>query len=245
MIANSLFSLTVPIIIKRESLRDKRQNLIVSLFCLWASVFLILIEIIRGEPYYLASFPDFPNPFTRIAILPWIFGVVYLLQITYVTLTIDNIQFQKEELIFEQKNPKNWGFRSINEQLSKSDKEIYFPIIVHADEATRPWKILLRFIVSGLSHDNSNDGRRNENTKNCPSAIYFTFTRPASEIKGMLQSELNKMSKEDPNNDEILGGNVVLDNVIFIDCYSLDAEKELWNNNLKKKFGLCKFIRSS
>ena len=236
VIANSLFSLIVPIVIKRESLRNKRKNLIVSLFCLWASVFVILIEIIRGEPYYLASFPDFPNPFTRIAIIPWIFGVVYLLQTTYATLTIDNIQFEKEKLDFKQKNPEQWGFESINNQLSQRDKDIYFPIIVLADEATRPWKILLRFIVSSLSYDNSND-RRSENTKNCPGAIYFTFTRPASEIKNMLESELSKMIEEDSNIEEnkILGGEVNIDNVIFIDCYSLDAEKGLWNNNLKKE----------
>ena len=98
VIANSLFSLILPITIKRESLRDRRQGLFVSLLTLWISVFLILIEIVRGEPYYLYSITDFPNPFTRFAIILWTFGVLYLLKTTYSTLTIDNIQFQKKRI---------------------------------------------------------------------------------------------------------------------------------------------------
>lgn len=236
VIANSLFSLILPITIKRESLRDRREGLFVSLFTLWISVFLILIEIVRGEPYYLYSIPDFPNPFTRFAIILWTFGVLYLLKTTYSTLTIDNIQFQKKELVFEQKNPKNWGIKSINEQLSQSDKEIYFPIIILADETTRPWKILLRFILSGLSYKSIQKKSKKSDTvkissekNNNPGAIYFTFTRPASEIKEMLEVELKRMKEENISIANILGGDVDLDNIIFVDCYSLNAEKELWN----------------
>ncbi|MCH7648678.1 MAG: hypothetical protein IIA83_08740 [Thaumarchaeota archaeon] len=162
VIANSLFSLILPITIKRESLRNRRGNLFVSLLLLWISVFLILIEIVRGSPYYISILPDVANPFTRFAIILWTFGVLYLLKTTYAALTIDNIKFQKQEFEFVQKNPEKWGIESINKQLSESDKEIYFPIIIHADESTRPWKILLRFILSGLSYDNSSKSDTDE-----------------------------------------------------------------------------------
>jgi hypothetical protein len=225
VIANSLFSLILPITIKRESLRSKRKNLFVSLACLWISVFLILIEIIRGEPYYFMSTPDFLNPLTKVSIIPWTFGVYYLLKTTYSTLTIDNIQFQKKEFSFKHTNSKQWGIESINKQLLKSKKDFHFPIIVLADETTRPWKILLRFILSGLS---------NSYNKSIPGAIYFTFTRPASEIKEMLEDEFKRMKEVDPNCEKILGGNCNMDNIIFIDCYSLNEERELWNGKLKE-----------
>jgi hypothetical protein len=224
VIANSLFSLIVPMTIKRESLRSQRNNLFVSLTGLWASVFLILIEIMRGAPYHLISLPEFPNPFTKFAIIFWGFGVFYLLITTYSTLTIDNIKFQKNKFNFKHTNSKQWGIESINAQLSESKDEFHFPIIILADETTRPWKILLKFILSGLSNS----------SKSKPGAIYFTFTRPASDIKKMLEEELERMKELDPECKKILDGECNMDNVIFIDCYSINEEKEIWNKDVKK-----------
>ncbi len=50
----------------------------------------------------------------------------------------------------------------------------------------------------------------------------------------MLEEELKRMKNEDPNNTKILENNINFDNIIFVDCYSLDSEKESWNKKLKE-----------
>jgi len=125
VIANSLFSLVLPITMKRESLLSRRKDLIFSLFALWLSVFFVLIEIVRGEPYYFRSvFTEFANPFTKFAIIIWLFGIFYLLRITFRILTLDTIHFNKSDLSFKHNKPKNWGIESIDTKLAEDKMKI-------------------------------------------------------------------------------------------------------------------------
>ncbi len=228
IITNSLFSLVIPITIKRKALRNRKKDLVFSLFALWVSVFLILLEIIRGEPYYLLSFPDFANPFTRFAVIIWGVGVFYLLKTTIATLYVDTIKFQKKDIKFQHNNPKNWGIKLLNDKLSTADKDIYFPMIVLGDESSRPWKVLLRFVLSAFASKPQNNEKVKEKEIG---SIYFTFTRLASEIKDkMLIPELNKMVDEGLIQSKT---DVNWKNIIFIDCYTLKTERKLWNGNMK------------
>ncbi len=223
VITNSLFSLVIPIAIKREALRNRKNDLIFSLFALWSSVFLILLEIIKGEPYYLLTYPDFANPFTRFAVIIWGVGVFYLLKTTVATLSVDTIKFQKNDLEFQHNNPKDWGIKLLNDKLSMADKDIYFPMIVLGDESSRPWKVLLRFILSEFTVKSKKDVKEKKRERG---AIYFTFTRPASEIEEMLKEELDKMVKEELINSK---DDVKWKNILFVDCYTLKSERKLWN----------------
>lgn len=226
VIANSLFSLIIPIAIKREALRNRKHDLIFSLSTLWASVFLILFEFVRGEPFYFFSYPDFPNPFTRFAIIIWGVGIFYLLKTTFATLSIDTIKFKKNGLTFEHNDPTKWGIKFIDDRLSKIDKDIYFPIMILGDETSRPWKILLRFVLSGLIMRSKNNA---DNKKIETGAIYFTFTRPASEIKEMLTVELGRMKDE----NQIVGNyDINWSHMVFIDCYTLKPAQKLWNKDM-------------
>ena len=223
IIASSLFSLVIPITIKREALRNRKNDLVFSLFALWISVFLVLLEIIRGEPYYLLTYPDFANPFTRFAVIIWCVGVFYLLKTTVATLSVDTIKFQKDDLKFQHNNPKDWGIKVLNDKLSTADKDIYFPMIVLGDETSRPWKVLLRFILSEfVVKPIKNDTEKKRET----GAIYFTFTRPASEIEEMLKEELDKMVVEKLINSK---DDVNWNNILFVDCYTLKSKRKLWN----------------
>lgn len=229
VIANSLFSLVLPITMKRESLLSRRKDLIFSLFALWLSVFFVLIEIVRGEPYYFRSvFTEFANPFTKFAIIIWLFGIFYLLRITFRILTLDNIHFNKSDLSFKHNKPKNWGIESIDTKFAGDAKNIYFPIYLLAKEDTRPWTILQRFIISGLSFPALSKTKKS-------GAIYFTFTRPASEIKDALEKEKTTLESQKESYSGVMG-NVRIDwnNIVFIDCYTLKNERELWNKDIKK-----------
>jgi len=223
VIANSLFSLIFPLTFKREALFGKRYELVISLISIWISVFLVLAEVIRGEPYVLRTIPDIPNLLTKIAIISWGFGIFQLLRFAYRVITLDVIRFDKINLKFTHNKPTNWGYKIFDDMLRNPEKDIYFPIYIIGNEDVRPWKILQRFLLSGIG--------LKDNTGYNTGGIYFTFTRPAEEIVEMLEREWKKI-KSDSN--LVDASNLSWQKIVIIDCYSLNVEKELWNDNITK-----------
>ncbi len=236
VIANSLISLVIPFLMKRESLRHRRNDLIIGIFALWASIFLILLEMLRGDPYILHSFyPDFQNPFTKFAVVIWSFGIYYLLRLIIKIITLDQIHFNKLQYIeqFSQNKPQQWGIAYFNEHLKKTKKKIYYPLFIKADEDSRPWVILQRFLLSGMLFNSE------EKYPDKTAGIYFTFTRPAYEIVEMLIHQLEELNNLKSNNPDIIENTKInWKNIWIIDCYSLSNEKELWNDKIKTKFGV-------
>jgi len=236
VIANSLFSLIFPLTMKRESLFGRRHDLVWSLFAIWLSVFLVLFEIIRGEPHTV-YFTDIPNIFTKLAIVSWGFGIFQLLRFSYRVITLDKIHFNRSNTIFEHNQPKNWGLKLFDEKLHGEDKTIWYPIYILGNEETRPWEILQRFLLSGMSFE-PKPGYEN-------GAIYFTFTRPTKEIVDMLDTLYTKKlldeskdndDKNKNDNEKIIGTHrIKWENIVIIDCYSIENEKNVWNTNIKHK----------
>ena len=233
VIANSLISLVIPFLMKRESLRHRRRDLIVGIFALWGSIFLILLEMLRGEPYIFYNFyPDFQNPLTKFAVVIWIFGIYYLLRLIIKVITVDNIHFNKSEYVrcFSQNKPKQWGVAHFDENFKNIEKKIYYPLFVKADEGSRPWVILQRFLLSGMSFSSGNQSDKT-------AGVYFTFTRPAYEIVEMLKHQLGELTNLKSNNPDILENTTInWEHIWIIDCYSLSNEKALWNDKINTKF---------
>lgn len=236
VIADSLLSLVIPIMIERKSMYGKRYHVSISIVCLWAAVILAIFDITQGEPHtYPTPFGDVSNLPTKIGIMVWLFGISYLLNIMLTILSLDTIHFSKSKLDFNQNQPKKWGVTALDKKMSEDKKKIYFPIIVLADEETRPWTILQRFVVSGLTFipKPPNNDKKPANT----GAIYFTFTRPASEILEALKREFEALKelKKDKANSEIIGDKEPdWKNVVFLDCYTLSGEKSHENKDLEK-----------
>jgi len=188
VIANSLFSLIFPLTMKRESLFGRRHDLVWSLFAIWFSVFLVLFEIIRGQPYIIHSI-GIPNLFTKIAIFSWGFGIFQLLRFSYRVITLDKIRLTRSETEFVHNQEKNWGLKLFDNKLQEEDKKIWYPIYILGNEEARPWEILQRFLLSGMTFSP-------KDPKKPTGGIYFTFTRPTSEIVEMLVNLEGKLKTE-------------------------------------------------
>ena len=97
------------------------------------------------------------------------------------------------------------------------NKRIYFPIIIIGDEFARPWEILSRFVMSGLTYG-----------PNKPGAIYFTFTRPAFEIfEGLKRVEKQLREQNNKDGDQKIIGDRRVDwkDLVIIDCYTQFAKR--------------------
>jgi hypothetical protein len=234
VIANSLFSIATPIVLERKSLFGRRKYLLFSLILLWIAVLIGLVEILIITDDDPTSEKNRATSYLMQAgIGIWIIGIFSLLRTVWIILTLDTIKFNKNNFVFKYEYEKRWGTNGINKKLEQS-KITYYPIIVLADENTRPWKILQNFIVSGLTFSNK------------IGCIYFTFTRPASEILDQLCIEdgnifkgLEKKKSElaETDQEKTIIGDVepIWKNIIFIDCYTLASEQNSEIFSLNKK----------
>lgn len=237
VIADSLLSLVITYVMQRQALLRWRGRIYIALLLLWIAVLLPLFELLLGTPpFYIDVFEKIlNNPLVKSAIVLWFGGIVILLITANRIFTLDFIQFNKSKLLgFRHNQPRKWGLKSINEILAQErDQDIYFPIIVYGDEYSRPWRILQRFFVAGLTYQLAN-------SENSAGGIYFTFTRPAHEIKDALDRTYANLKEEKTSNSDIIGDKQLdWKNVVIIDCYTELAEKYAE----KKNFHLpCKII---
>lgn len=230
VIADSLLSLVITYVMQRQALLRWRKVINFTLILLWAAVGLPLFELLLGTPpFHIDVFEKIlNNPLVKLAIGSWLVGIVILFIIAQKIFTLDFIKFNKSKLLkFEKNKPRKWGLKSINEILAQErDQEIYFPIIVYGDEYSRPWRILQRFFVAGLTYQLTN-------SENSAGGIYFTFTRPAHEIKDALYRTYTILKGEKTSNPDIIGEKQLnWKNVVIIDCYTKLAEKYAEKKNL-------------
>jgi hypothetical protein len=216
VIADSLLSLAVTYIMERRALARWKTTLWIILVIIWVSVILPLIELqISSPPLKITVFgQDIYNIFTKVAVLVWFIAIVWLLIAAYRIFTLDLIKFKKSGLAFVHNEEKKWGVRSINYLLFEKADKMYYPIVLLADEYSRPWNLLQRFLVSGLSYGPHESG-----------GVYFSFARPERVVfeqlehtKGVLekQSEYSQVNRF----TELLGNKKVKwKNIVIIDCY--------------------------
>jgi hypothetical protein len=224
VIADSLLSFVIAQSMERKALWIWRRKIWIILILIWISVFLPLIELIISTPPVKMN--DFANPLTKIAIITWSIGVLYLLRIVHRVFTLDVIKFNKAAIAGTHPQslflrPTKWGLNAINKVFVREgtkDNEIYFPIIIDADEYCRPWIILHRFIISGLSYRYKYGSAEYIE----PGAIIFAFTRRASDIFTAIEDTWKKLLAE-PRCflDGVIGGAPInWKNLVIIDCYS-------------------------
>jgi hypothetical protein len=242
VIANSLLSLSITQTMGRPAITRWRSKLWWILLILWLSVFLPLIEISTGFNQIKVDTIVINNPLTKLAILSWFISIIWMLIITNKIFTLDLIKFNKSKLlkrevsshrpskqadkesskqadsVFEHNEERKWGLDSINHILKQDTKPVYFPIIINGDETSRPWELLSRFVISGLTYNNYHK----------PGAVFFTFTRPFPEILEGLKRWYGKLVIENEKDDkhDIIGSNSIdWKNLVVIDCYTQFAKR--------------------
>jgi CBS domain-containing protein len=191
---------------------------------MWIPVLLILAELLIASPPFSFTVlgTQIFNLLAKIAIIIWIVGVAILLLTAYRIFTLDLITFNKPIIRFDMpdEKAKNWGLPSFNKILSES-KQIFYPIIIYADEYSRPWDILQRFIVSGLTYQPKQSG-----------AIYFTFGRPAEDVWEQIASAFEKTRKT----PQLLHGDKLeWNNLVIIDCYTRFVKEDVEDIQIEDK----------
>jgi hypothetical protein len=213
-IADSLLTLGITYTLQRLALARWRGHMWIILILIWAALILPIIELQLAKPPWEFVIS---NLLTKIAVLIWITGVALLLFIARKIFLLDLIKYEKDsqQKPFESEKRKKWGVQSINKVLEGCENDdIYFPIVIAADEYSRPWEILSAFILSGLT---SGYG-----------GILFSFTRPASRN----WSALDKMFEDYLNHGgrypylEFDNSKIDWEKLVIIDCYSNLAKRD-------------------
>jgi len=239
VIANSILSIAITYTMQRQSLIRWRLRVYLALVLLWVAILLSFSEILFFEmPFQIVIDQEntLYNPLLKSASIIWIIGISLLLIVLWRIFSLDFIKFGKSNLSreFHQNKPKLWGTKSLNDIMAQHSDKIYFPIIINANEHIRPWRLLQRFFLSGLTY----------NQPYTPGGIYFTFTRPAHEIYSMLKRRYEELVTENQSQPGIIG-DIKLDwkNVVIVDCYTKKTEKyEKTKNNEKIKESKMKIL---
>jgi hypothetical protein len=205
-IADSLLSLAVTYTLDRKAMIRWRRALWITLVMIWAATGLPLVELVTGSSLTLvAGGFSIANTLTKASVIVWAVGIARLLQVMYRVLTLDLIRFKKGNPAIKHGSPLKWGVEGIDKVLEAPGADIYYPVVIAADEYSRPWNILQRFLVSGQVNNPSAQG-----------CIYITFARPA----GQIMDALNRTAKAhfstefDPSR------------LVIIDCFTKFARQE-------------------
>ena len=209
-ITDSLVSVAVTYTMSREALVRWRMPLWRAIVLMWVALILPVLELLLGAPPVSLTISglQIENPLTKIAVLLWFLGVAYLLLIEFRIFNLDFIRFNKSGLSFQPFAPTKWGVPGID-QVLKSSEKVYYPIVVLADESSRPWEILQMFVACALAPDAPKD----------VGIVYFTFTRPPSVIYRQI---LNSVAPGIPKGESGIQARDAA-RLRIIDCYSQTA----------------------
>lgn len=192
-IITSVVSIVITYVIERKALVRWRMGLWWALLFLWIGIIFIIIGLV--SPVF-SSYDG--TLLVLFGVIVWIIGIMRLIILFRHICLLETIPFSKPNL----SNLENCKFdkfescfreesldSAIKEAKKRENGELYFPVILAADESWRPWIIAQKFTKDALEKG--------------AGVIYFTFTRPASQIKNQLGVD-NKIINSK--------------NLIFIDC---------------------------
>ncbi len=178
----------------------------------WAAIVLPLVELqVNPSLTVTVSQITIPNPLTKLAVVLWILGIMRLLNIVYRIFKLDFIRFNKSAIPRDSNAPTAWGVEGIDQKLAGRARGNYYPVVIAADENSRPWNILQRFIIAGRIASPESHG-----------SVYFTFTRPADVILAQLKSTAERgfgLTKSDAQK-------LMMERVVIVDCYTQFAKQE-------------------
>jgi hypothetical protein len=196
-IITSVVTIVITYVIERKALVRWRNGLWWALLLHWIGIISIIVGLVISAGYD-------GTYFVLAGVIIWIFGIMYLIIIFQQICNLETIQFSKPDLSnlpdgkfgdFEISFGAECIDLAIKIAKEKENRKLRFPLILAADESWRPWNISQNFTREAL--------------KKGASVIYFTFTRPASQIYIQLAGELTGEAKRD-----------FLKNLIIIDCFT-------------------------
>lgn len=219
-VADSLMSAAVTYTLSRRGLARWRRDLWVAVVLIWVALVLPLLELSLSSPPSSVTILGAAvyDPLTKLAVGVWLLGIALLLGIEYKVLTLDLIAFNKKRILdslaasgmksFVHFEPKKWSVPEIDKVLGSEGSNPVYPMVIVADESTRPWRILQSFAVLGLAAGDEKVG-----------AIYFTFTRPPDHVYGQLRRRLAELSAIYPRKQGSPPDPGIDARLVIIDCF--------------------------